>query len=454
MAGDPIHEDTQGRDARVPATIVSPWMAAAHETAAPLQGDFTADVVIVGGGYTGLSSALAFRGEGRRVVLLEGNTCGFGASGRNAGHLTATIGKDVPTLLKLFGRERTSFFVSLADTAIAEVERLMREHCIECEYEPVGNVVAATHPKQYRNIDRLAEAARVLGLPGTLLEPEEMLRRGLPRSFVRGFHESHGGILHPGLYVRGLRRAALEAGVEIHERSPVIAIDDDSRPRVRTREGTARGDLLVLAVNAYGLSLELPRAITSRLLPVYVQLLATAPLTSQQLARIGWQGREGIYTAHEALESWRLTRDNRIVGGSKHVRYGYGGKLLPDRDARIQLKLEAVLRCRFPELAEIEVTSAWGGRIGIALDFLPVVGRTGRSGRILYSMSYAGHGIAMASYAGRMLADLEAGRDGPGSVLWKRRTLALPPEPLRWLVFHLLNGFFEAVDRRVDRSLT
>ena len=431
---------------------VSPWLTEPADPRPALRGDVTTDVVVVGGGYTGLSTALALRAEGMRVVLVEGQFCGFGASGRNAGHLTPTIGKDVPTLLRLFGKERTARLVSLADLAIGEVEALIRRHAIDCEYEAVGNVIAAVHPKQFAAVDRAAEASRVLGLPGRLLEPADMQQQGLPRNFLRGFHETHGGILHPGQYVLGLRRAALDAGVEIHEHSPVLAIEDGARPRVRTRDGSATGDLLVLGVNAYGLGLALPRPLPSRVLPIHVQLLQTAPLSPEQLARVGWRGREGIYTAHEVLESWRLTRDNRIVGGSKHIRYGYGGSLLPDRDATVGLRLEAVLRRRFPEIGEVEVTAAWGGRIALSLDFLPVIGRTGRSGRVLYAMSYAGHGIAMASYAGRMLADLAASREGPGSVLWDRWVPPLPPEPLRSLVFRALNGFFEAIDRRIDRA--
>jgi len=432
---------------------VSPWIGETADARPPLRSDVSADVVIVGGGYTGLSTALALRAEGMRVVILEANFCGFGASGRNAGHLTPTIGKDVPTLLKLFGKEKTARFVALADVAIGEVETLLQRHSIDCQYEAVGNVIAAVHPRQFAAIDRAAEAARVLNLPGNILEPADMRTRGLPRSFLRGFHETHGGILHPGLYLRGLRRAAIEAGVEIYEHSAVVAIDDGTKPRVRTRDGSATGELLVLGVSAYGLALELPRPLRSRFLPVYVQLIRTAPLSRQQLARVGWQRREGIYTAHEVLESWRLTHDNRIVGGSKHVRYGYGGRLLPDRDATLTLRLETVLRQRFAELPDLKVTDAWGGRIAFGLDFLPAVGRTGTAGRILYAMAYAGHGIAMASYAGRMIADLAAGRDGPGSVLWERKGWPLPPEPLRWCVFRALNGVFEAIDRRIDRQV-
>ena len=244
---------------RPQCSIVSPWLAQAAVAAPALHGEHRADAIVVGGGYTGLSTALALRADGMRVILLEGQTCGFGASGRNAGHLTPTIGKDVPTLLRLFGKERTMRLVSLADTAIGEVERLMESHSIDCDYESVGNVIAAVHPKQFAAVDRAADAARVLGLPGAMLEPAEMQRRGLPRSFLRGFHETHGGILDPGRYVAGLRRAVIDAGVELYEQSPVLAVEDGSTPRVRTRDGSVTGELLVLGLNAYALGLRLPR---------------------------------------------------------------------------------------------------------------------------------------------------------------------------------------------------
>lgn len=435
------------------AVSVSPWLASIEETAPALAGDIDVDVVIIGGGYTGLCSALALREEGARVAVLEAGFCGFGASGRNAGHLTPTIGKDLATLQALFRRDTVERMVHLAETAISEVEDLIQRHAIACDYEPVGNVVAAVHPKQFRAIDRAAAAAQAFGLPGEVLEEAEMRRRGLPAAFVRGYHERHGGVLDPGRYVRGLRRAALERGVALFEGTAVTVIEDGDRPAALTRGGRAVGRHLVVAVNGYGHDLLLPRPIPARVMPIYVQLLQTAPLTDAQLARVGWRGREGVYTAHEVLESWRLTGDNRIVGGSKHIRYGYGGGVLPDRDASVTIRLEATLRRRFPELAEVEVSSVWGGRIALALDFLPAVGRTGRSGNILYSLSYAGHGLAMASYAGRMVADLVARRDGPGSALWNRRGVPIPPEPLRWLVFRALNGFFEGIDRRVDRAI-
>ena len=233
---------------------ISPWtgpsadraLAGNAADACPaLQADLHADVVIVGGGYTGLSTALAMRAEGRSVVLLEAEHCGYGASGRNAGHLTPTIGKDVPTLLALFGKEKTGRYVALADTAIEWVEQLLREHAIDCRYEAVGNVIAALHPRQFAAVDRAAEAARVLGLPGELLVETAMRERGLSRTFLRGFHETHGGVLEPGLYVQGLRRAALRPPPRVPRGRPPadgrrLPHRRSSRPRCASHQGHPR----------------------------------------------------------------------------------------------------------------------------------------------------------------------------------------------------------------------
>jgi gamma-glutamylputrescine oxidase len=427
---------------------VSPWLDETSERALALAGDIDVDVAIVGAGYTGLSAALELRKESRSVALLEAEFAGFGASGRNAGHLTPTIGKDLPTLTRLFGRERVRGLVHLADVAIGHVEALIREHGIDCQYEAVGNVVAAVHPRQHRNLDRAAAAAGEYGVPGEILEPAEMRARGLPASFTRGYFEPHGGILHPGRYVRGLRAAALRAGALLYEGTPVTRIEEGSPAIVHTPRGRARVRHVVLATNAFTPGLGFLR---SSVLPLYVQLFRTAPLDEARMNAVDWRGRQGIYTAHEMLESYRLTRDNRIVGGAKYVRYGYGGEVFAAPDRNLATRLEEVFRARFPELGDLAVTDHWGGPIGFALDFLPVVGRAAKSPNLLYSVAYAGHGLAQASYAGRMIADLLLERDGPGHALWTRRSLPLPPEPLRWLVVRGLTAFFAGIDRRVDR---
>lgn len=427
----------------------SPWWDESAERSAPLSGEIDVDVAIVGGGYTGLSTAIELRRAGVSVAVLEREHAGFGASGRNAGHLTPTIGKDLPTLVTLFGRERSRELIALVEAAVTHVEETISLHGIDCAYDPVGNVLAAVSERQFAMVDRAARAARDLGADGELLEPEDMRARGLPAAFLRGWLERRGGILDPGRYVRGLRRIVLEEGAAIFEETGVRHVEDHRLPLVLfTGSGRVRASAVVLATNAWTPALGKLRA---TVLPVHVQLFRTVPLTSEERGRIGWPGREGIYTAHEVLESWRLTADGRILGGSKHVRYGYGGAMLPDVDAAVRRKIERAFFHRFPELGAVDLADWWGGPIAFALDFLPVVGRTGPRGNVYYAAGYAGHGIALASYAGRLLADLMLG-DGRALAPLRRPWVPLPPEPLRLLVFRALNGFFEAVDRRTDRA--
>ncbi len=431
-----------------PMQVPSPWLETLDLTPAqPLREALDADVAIIGAGYSGLSTALALRQAGLRVAVLESRYAGFGASGRNAGHLTPTIGKDLPTLVTLYSAERVAGLLKLADAAIAHVEAAIVSHAIDCDYEPVGNVIAAVHPRQHANLDRAAAAARRCGVPGELLEPGDMRRRGLPPSFTRGWLEPHGGVLNPGKYVRGLRRAALDAGALLFEDTPVTAIDARAPALVSTPGGLVRARHVVVATNAF--TPELGR-LRSRVLRTHVQLFQTAPLTPAQLARVGWQGREGVYTAHEMLESYRLTKDDRIVGGAKLIRYGFRGRWLPDVDPRLAAFLERTFRARFPELADVAVTRHWGGPIAFALDFLPLVGRDRRQPNVLHAVAYAGHGLALASYAGTLLADLILERESLGSALWTRTQVPLPPEPLRWLTVRGLTAFFGRIDRKAD----
>jgi glycine/D-amino acid oxidase-like deaminating enzyme len=428
---------------------ISPWLAEGEPTAPALAGDVDVDVAIVGAGYAGLATALALREDRIEVAVLEAQCAGFGASGRNAGHLTPTIGKDLPTLARVFGRKRARALVALAETAVGYVEHLIERHSIVCGYAPVGNVVAAVHSRQHATVDRAARAAANLGAHGELLEPPDMRRRGLPRAFTRGFFEPTGGTLDPGGYVRGLRRAALSVGTMLFEETPVLRIEQTQPLVLHTARGRVRARQVVITTNAYTPTL---REVRSTVLPIYVQLFQTAPLSAEQRAAVDWHGREGVYTAHEMLESYRLTPRGRIVGGAKHIRYGFGGRALPDVDPAVAVRLESVFRTRFPELRELEITHRWGGRIGFTLDFLPAVGRAGKHQNLLYAVGFAGHGIGLASYSGRMLADLLLERAGPGAALWSRTRIPLPPEPLRWLVVRGLAGLLGVTDRRTDRA--
>jgi gamma-glutamylputrescine oxidase len=429
------------------------WLDPPPEPGPPLEGDLDCDCVVIGAGYTGLSAALAMAEEGADVVVLERDYAGFGASGRNAGHLTPTIGKDLPTLLRLYGRERGGALVRLAEEAIEHVEQALDERGIDCDYEPVGNVVCGIHPGQAKMLEKACAAGKELGGSLQMLSTEELAERELPAYVNCGYFEAKGGVLNPGKYVRGLREAALGAGAKLFEGTRVSSITEGTGPgerriRVETPRGRVSADHCLLATNAYTPELGWLR---THVVPLRVSLFATEPLSAEQRERVGWSGREGTYTAHEILESYRLTADDRIVGGSRYIAYAWGSRIPPDDDPAVFRKLETMFRSRFPELPDVPVERNWSGPIAMSLDFLPSIGRTGKSGKIVYSLGYAGHGVAMASHLGTLAAGMVLrGEPGPGALTGRRR-IPLPPEPFKWLVAKGIIGALGGLDRRTDK---
>jgi gamma-glutamylputrescine oxidase len=427
---------------------ISRWITAPADLRPPLRGHLAADVAVVGAGYTGLSAALALQHAGVDVVVLERDFAGFGASGRNAGHLTPTIGKDLPTLLMLFGRTRAAQLVEFAEASVHCVEAMIQEHGIDCDYQPCGNVMAAVHPRQEARLRRAAGVAAQVGAHVQFLDRTEMRRRQLPPAFIAGAWEERGGTLDPGKYVTGLRRAALDANVKLYEQTPAQEIIAGPRPRVRTPHGIVSADALVLATNAYTVEL---RRLRTTLYPLHDTLFESAPLSAAQRAELGWPGREGIYTAHESLESYRLTARGTIVGGSKGVRYPYGSALTGESTAWTIAENTRAFRDRFPTLAGVPIAHTWGGWIAMTLNFLPVLGVTG--GNIHYALGYNGHGVAAASALGPIVADVVLRRPNANVEQFKRFAVPLPPEPLRWLMVRGMLGVVNALDRRLDAQV-
>ena len=429
----------------------SPWIAGGVERQPALAGAKKAHVVIIGGGFTGLSTALKLREEGVDVAILERDHCGFGASGRNAGHLTPTIGKDFPTLVKYVGKDRAVEYARLADRAVHYTEAMIAKLGVDCEYVPTGNIITGLHPRHRKPLADGAELAAKLGVKVAFLDEAEVRRRGLPSHVRFGVHELAGGHLHPGKYVLALRQAALDAGVRIYEDSAVTRIEDAASPIVvHTDKGSVTAEKLVLATNAYTPT-TLGR-MRSKVFPVRVTLFRTAPLTEAQWNRVGWQGREPLYTAHEAMENYRSQADGRISGGSKWVQYGYGSTLTTGHLPEVFADWRRLFAQRFPELPDVPIESFWGGWIGLTLDFLPLHGANAR-GTVFHGLGYNGHGIAQATYAGPMLADQVLGRPNAEVDLFRRRLFPLPPEPLRWLVLKGITSMLDRIDYRVDADL-
>ena len=184
------------------------------------------DTIIIGGGYTGLSAAITLAEAGQEVAILEQHYCGYGASGRNAGHLTPTIGKDIPTLLLLYGEAKTKELISLAEDAVSFTASILEKEQIACDYQANGNIMAGVTNGQLKRLRKSFATTEKLGVDVSFLDKAEMTQRGIPAAFIGGILEHKGGTLHPGKYLMGLKEKAVYAGVQLIEHTMVAGLEN------------------------------------------------------------------------------------------------------------------------------------------------------------------------------------------------------------------------------------
>jgi glycine/D-amino acid oxidase-like deaminating enzyme len=422
----------------------SGWIDRPADSSPALAGELDCDVAIVGGGYTGMAAALRLAERGADVILLESAFCGWGASSRNAGHLTPTIAGD-PQLLATVFRRRARELVRFADSAVHSTERLIERLRIECEYEPNGNVSAALSTGQLRRAERIA---RFLGEAGGEVEFVEGHVAGLPHAFLGGILERAGGILNPGKLARGLRAALRDSDARMFEWTAVQAVErEGGGVVVITPGGRVRADRVVLATNAY--TRDLPFAPRRIVAPLWVTLAETEPIEAGRLDATGWVSRAGVYTQHVILESYRPTARSTIVFGSRQAHPPRGPLGAREPDPRVVADIARGFHERFPSLRDIGPQRAWGGWIAMTPSWLPVAGEA--AANVFYAVGYNGHGVAQAPYLGTLLADRLAGDDPHDDLraVWRERP-RFAPAPL-FSAPALRAGW--AIDRFSDRLL-
>ena len=363
----------------------------------PLDGAATTDVCVVGAGYTGLSTALHLAERGYSVVLLESRRVGWGASGRNGGQLGTGQRREESELEASFGRDTARQLFQLSLDARQLVRDRVARHAIPCDLTP-GQILCAAKPAHQAGLEaRAARLARDYGYPHQrVLDFDEM--RALVDSplYHGGVFDSDAAHLHPLNYALGLARACVEAGVRIHEQSPVTGYFGSSPVVVRTRSGEVRARFLVLACNGYLDGLE-PR-IADRIMPINNYLLATAPLGRASTRLIA--DPACVHDTLFVVNYFRLSPDGRLI---------FGGGETYSRRFPVDLKRFArryMLRV-FPQLADVPIDYAWGGTLAITMNRLPHLGRL--SPDVYFAQGYSGHGVAMATLAGQLMAEAIAG---------------------------------------------
>lgn len=440
----------------MPAHPVSFWheIVAPSQPSPPLSGTVQADVAIIGGGYAGLSTAFELKRAqpGLQVVLLEADVCGYGASGRNGGFAMTLFGLTMELLKLRFGRGAVREAQAFMDEAVDNVGRLVAEHGIDCDYERNGLMTVATSPGSARRLQREAALANSLGFHEIhYLDAVETRRRVNSATYLGARIEENCALINPASFAVGLKSLAERAGAVIYEETPVTVVRTPERHRpiaVETALGQVLTHKVVFATNAY--TRAFPQ-LASRQVPVGTYIVLTEPLSPEQLAPIGWQGREGIEDAPNLVHYYRLTADNRLLMGGGDVTFKRGGKLPNDYEPRVFRELEEHLVLTFPSLQSARITHRWGGPVSVPVDMAPAFGYLGEDRRASYALGCVGHGVAMMSYAGNILRDLVLERRSPFTELFfvNRRTIPWPAEPILFPAARMIRGYM-----RIEDSLT
>ena len=393
-----------------------------------LEGDVTADVCVIGGGFTGLWTALAVRARepAARVVVLEADRCGAGPSGRNGGFIHG-YWASVAGLRTTLGDEGALQLARAGEGIIPAVRRFGSEIWLR----EGGMLMVSTAPSQDAAVDDAVRAADHLGVPAqaVALDAQELASRIASPVFRRGVFFPEGATVQPARLVRALRHEVLGGGIQLFEGTPALDIADGV---VSTPRGRVRAKAIVVATNAAASGWRpVRRHVTN--FGSYVVLTEPVP---ELLREIGWTGGEAVVDGRMFLHYFRTTDDGRVLMGSGTGPIGYGGRLDArfTSDAASAGRAERGLRRLLPALASARVERAWGGPIDVSADHLPFFG-TVPGTRIHYGLGYSGHGVGPSWLGGQILGSLAVGLDDEWTQLplATRRVPVLPPEPLKRL---------------------
>jgi gamma-glutamylputrescine oxidase len=386
-----------------------------------LQGEETADVCIIGGGYTGLSSAIHLAERGFRVVLLEAERIGWGASGRNGGQCTVGQRQSQEYLEEKFGLEEAHRLWDLGVEAVDVVRELISRFGISCDLKR-GNLQVAAKRSDAEWYRGHAEHMRAsYGLDCRFVSGEELEFLAGTASFRGGLLEQVSAHLHPLNYALGLADAATSLGVRLYERSRVTGYDKASPIFVRTREGRVRASYVVLACNGYLEKLE-PR-VAGRIMPINNFVLATEVLDERRQQQFNPQDL-CMYDAKFVVNYWKLTGDGRMLfgGGENYTRRFPSDIKSFVRKYMLQL---------YPAAEDLRIDYGWGGTLAVTMNRLPCFGRLEPD--VYYAMGYSGHGVQMATLAGKLIAEAVAGTAERFDVMARLPSPAFPGGTLlRW----------------------
>lgn len=407
----------------MPKSISAPTYYQASATLAPnhpaLKGDVKADICIVGGGYTGLSAAIELAEAGHKVVVLEAETVGHGASGRNGGQICTGFSSGQDKIAAQLGEDDARRCFMLAEESKRLLTERITRYGIDCDLR-WGYLHVLPKPNRMDGLKAWKAEWDKLGYTDTqLIGSEELSHKLGSRAYHGALREGGAGHFHPLNYCLGLARAAMAAGAVIHEHSRVVEVDTSSHPYVRTAQGKVNARFLIIACNAY-LGRLVPQ-LHGKVMPVTSYIITTEPL-GEDRARILIRDGEAVADTNFIVDYFRVTPDTRLLFGG---RASYTTLDPANLGASMKPRMTRV----FPQLRNVRIDFAWGGFIAITNNRIPDCGRL--SATAYYAHGYSGQGVALAGLYGKLMAEAIRGTAERFDLLSRLRHMVFPGGPVR-----------------------
>ncbi len=402
----------------------------------PLRKSITADLVIIGGGFTGVSTAYHFsqRYPEKRVVLLEAKTLANGASGRNGGMMLNWINgvetNDPEILRPIY--QATSGGIDL-------IEQIIQRHNLPVDYRRDGTVTVYTSVERAEKKHAEIEQLNAAGIPGEFYDRQTLASKLNMRGAYGAWFDPGTGQLNGAQLIRSLRPILVEQGVEIYEHTPVLKIREGSTITLVTPEAEVQTGAIVLATNGYTGKLGYFR---EAIFPLHSHVFATEPLTPEQREALGWREMAGYSDDLDRISYSTMTRDGHVIfGGGSNQSYNYLFKNrtaypgTPDSAHHAFAKMQATLRDYFPNSADLKIAYRWTGTLAITLRRNCSMGVRGQNRNVFYALGYSGHGVTLANLAGQVLTDIYSGDDQQwrNQPFYQAKFSPIPPEPFRWM---------------------
>lgn len=408
---------------------------------APLIGDTEADLAIIGGGFTGVSTAYHFsqRYPEKRVVLIEAKSLANGASGRNGGMMLNWINgvddADDETLINIY---------NATNGAIDMITGIIQQHNLTVSHRRDGALITYTNTARAEAAHEYAEYMQHLGIPIQYLDSTALANTVHLQGAYGAVVDYNEGQLNGAQFVRALKPIIEAQGVQIYENTYVTKVEEGRTITLTTAQGTVKAKAMVLATNGYTGKLGYFR---KGIFPLHSHVFATAPLTSQQQQEIGWHSTSGYADDYDRISYSTLTPEGNIVfGGGSNASYAYlfNNRTIypnsPQSAAHGFRTMESTMYNYLPKARGIPITHRWTGTLGITLRRNMSYGVMGENRNVYYSVGYCGHGVTMANLAGKILTDIYSGDDAQWRKLppYQASFESLPLEPLRWIGYHLM----------------